>query len=247
MDIFFDSHTHSIASGHHTSDTLFSLAKSASLKGLTHLCVTDHAPKMIGAAKESYFRNLRYGQKKIFGVNVIYGVELNVLDASGKVDLSPDILNGLDFAIASLHREIFKPSNEEYNTSALINAMDNPYVSVIGHPDDPTYEINLFSLTDAAKEKKVILEVNSMGVSENGYRKHNIGWLKEMLNECKRKEIYIVLGSDSHGSENIANFSDSIKLLNSIEFPEKLILNGDPQKFLFLAAERRKDKNIIRF
>ena len=67
MKAKMDLHTHSIASGHHTEDTVTALAKRAKELGLEYLGITDHAPKMQGAASVNYFRNLRYSDKSIYG------------------------------------------------------------------------------------------------------------------------------------------------------------------------------------
>ena len=39
----------------------------------------------------------------------------------------------LDYAIASMHPQNFKPGTPQYNTDTYINAMKNPYVKIIGH------------------------------------------------------------------------------------------------------------------
>ncbi len=239
MNTIIDFHTHTIASGHHTTDTVTKMAEEAKKRGLRYLCVTDHAPKMPGAASVNYFRNLKYADKTLYGVKIFYGAELNVLNASGEVDLPEDVLRELDFAIASLHKDVIKPQSEEVNTSALINAMKNPYVDIIGHPTDPTFKVNFHLLTDAAKENGVALELNSAGIDESGYREKNPDGVREMLELCKRKGVYITLGSDSHGREKIGDFEESEEILKELNFPEKLILNKSPEEFLARARQKR--------
>ena len=187
----------------------------------------------------NYFRNLKYADKTLYGVKIFYGAELNVLNAGGEVDLPEDVLRELDFAIASLHKDVIKPQSEEVNTSALINAMKNPYVDIIGHPTDPTFKVNFHLLTDAAKENGVALELNSAGIDESGYREKNPDGVREMLELCKRKGVYITLGSDSHGREKIGDFEESEEILKELNFPEKLILNKSPEEFLARAKHKR--------
>ncbi len=239
MQVYFDVHTHSVSSGHHTKDTITDLAKKAAEIGLKYLCITEHAPAMIGTTNASYFRNLRYAPKERFGVKIIYGAELNVINQNGDVDLDGDVLSCLDFSIASLHKDVFKPSSESADTAAIINAMKNPFVNVVGHPDDPTFSLNAHALTDAAKETSTALELNSAGISKSGYREPNIPFLVEMLYLCKRKGVYIVLGSDSHGKDRIADFDDSIKILKAIDFPDELVLNYDIQLFKKFIGDKR--------
>ena len=239
MNIKMDLHTHTLASGHHTFDTVTDLAKQANLRGIEYLGITDHAPKMQGTASENYFRNLRYANKSVCNVKMLYGAELNVLNQKGEIDLSNEILSRLDFAIASLHNQTFKPKSEEENTIALLNAMNNPYVLTIGHPDDPLYGINVKKLVDGAKATNTALEISSVGISPNGYRGYGIRRLIEMILECKKKEVFVTLGSDSHGRENVGNFKNTLKVLELTDFPKELVLNANPELFFELVKTKR--------
>ena len=82
-----DIHTHSVASGHGTSCTISDMAKAASRKGLKLLGITDHGPATLASGTPSYFRSLTYSPRKRFGVDLFYGIELNILDTDGRVDL----------------------------------------------------------------------------------------------------------------------------------------------------------------
>lgn len=239
MKAKMDLHTHSIASGHHTQDTVTTLAKRASELGLEYLGITDHAPKMQGSAGESYFRNLRYADKRLFGVKILYGAELNVLNETGEIDLPSSALDGLDFTIASLHKQVFTPKNKEKNTLALLNAMKNPYVNIIGHPDDPTFEIDVEALVEIARQTGTIIELSSVGISPDGYRGYDVARLVEILLLCKKKGVYISLGSDSHGTKKIGDFKNSFKLLETLDFPTDLIVNLHPQKFFEIVKNKR--------
>ena len=97
-----DMHTHSIASGHGTECTITNMARAAAEKGLRLLGITDHGPGTLAAGTSSYFRSLTYSPKKHFGVELLYGIELNILDRSGTVDLDQELLCKLDYAIASM-------------------------------------------------------------------------------------------------------------------------------------------------
>lgn len=98
-----DMHTHSIASGHGTECTITNMARAAAGKGLRLLGITDHGPGTLAAGTSSYFRSLTYSPKKHFGVDLLYGIELNILDRNGSIDLDQELLCKLDYAIASMH------------------------------------------------------------------------------------------------------------------------------------------------
>ena len=105
-----DIHTHSIASGHGTTCTISDMAKAASQKGLKLLGITDHGPATLAAGTSSYFRSLIYSPRKRFDVELLYGIELNILDTDGKTDLPQELLDKLDYAIASMHYQNFRPA-----------------------------------------------------------------------------------------------------------------------------------------
>ena len=113
MQAKMDLHTHSVASGHHTTDTVTDMAREAKKRGAEYLGITEHAPKMLGSCGKSYFSSLSYSDKKLFGVNILYGAELNVLNKAGEVDLPVEILKTLDYSIASLHKDVIRPAGEK--------------------------------------------------------------------------------------------------------------------------------------
>ena len=123
-----DMHTHSIASGHGTYCTISEMAKTASRKGLKLLGITDHGPATLAAGTPSYFRSLTFSPRKRFGLEMFYGIELNILDKEGHTDLEEELLSRLDYAIASIHSQNYKNASCEENTEAYINAMKNPHV-----------------------------------------------------------------------------------------------------------------------
>lgn len=232
MKSVMDLHTHSVSSGHHTRDTVTDMAREAAKRGAEYLGITEHAPSMPCSCEKSYFTSCLYANKKLFGVNMLYGVELNVISSDGKVDLTREDCRYLAYRIVSLHKDCFRPQTEEVNTAALIGAMKSGAAQIIGHPDDPTFQVNFHALTDAAKSYGVALELNAAGASETGYRKRNLEGLTEMLLLCKKKGVYITLGSDSHGKDRILDFDDVYKILSATEFPNELVLNYYPNEFL---------------
>ena len=97
-----DTHTHTVASGHAYS-TIRENAKAAGEKGLELLAITEHGPAMPGSCQAIYFQNLRVVDRHAYEAELLMGVELNILDSQGRVDLEERTLRKMDIAIASLH------------------------------------------------------------------------------------------------------------------------------------------------
>ena len=87
MKDILDLHTHTIASGH-AYNTMNEMIAAAKLRGLEIYGITEHAPRMNGSCTEMYFQNFRILPREKDGMTVLHGVELNILDAEGHVDLT---------------------------------------------------------------------------------------------------------------------------------------------------------------
>ena len=139
MEIKIDTHTHTIASGH-AYNTIREMASMAARKGLEGLAITEHAPKMPGSCGLYYFQNLKVVPRQMENLRLLFGVELNILDENGTVDLPEDTIRSLDIAVASIHPPCYgRTSGKEENTRAYVNAMKKEFIDIIGHPDDGRY------------------------------------------------------------------------------------------------------------
>lgn len=148
---------------------------------------------------KDYFLNFRVIDREIYGVRVMMGAELNVMDFDGTVDLSPKLLNNLDMAIASQHIWCMpQGGGPEENTAAMVLAMDNcPKICILGHPDDGRYPLDYPALVRAAGERSVLLEVNNTSLSPACSRVNSTANVTEMLKHCRREGIPVVVGSDA--------------------------------------------------
>ena len=90
-----DIHTHTTASGH-AYNTIYEMAQSASRKGLALLGISDHGPAMEGSASKHYFRSSRCIPRELYGVKILFGCELNIMDYDGGVDLDEIFAGTLD-------------------------------------------------------------------------------------------------------------------------------------------------------
>jgi DNA polymerase (family 10) len=100
----------------------------------------------------------------IDGITVLSGIEANI-DSEGKLDVKNEVLQDLDIVVASIHSG-FKSSEKEM-TNRIINAMQNDYVTIIGHPTGrklnqrEPYEVNLSKIFEEAEQRGIFLELNS--------------------------------------------------------------------------------------
>lgn len=228
IPILLDIHTHSIASGHGSQDTITDMARAAAAASLTILGISDHGPATAGAGSSSYFRNLFLADRKRFGVTLLYGVELNILNEDGDVDLNDELIGTLDYALVSMHPDTFRSGSAASNTQAYIKAMRHPGVRFLGHPDDGRFPVDYECLLFAAKEHHVFPELNNASLMPQAYRTDCHRNSIEILTICKRICLPILLSSDSHGKTHIGDMNYILPLLEQCDFPPELIINTDP-------------------
>lgn len=226
-----DLHLHTIASGHGSRATVTDMVKAASRKHLELIGLSDHGPATLCSARASYFRSLAHLSRKRRGVRLLYGAELNILDTNGRVDLPDDILSGLDYAIASLHTQNFKPGDSARHTDAYIHAMTRPNVRIIGHCDDARYPADLFRLFQEAMDKHVILEINEASFAPGNYRGENRAAALTILNLSVHFGYPVLFGSDSHGPSHMGDFTCCRQLARLADVPPDLILNDNVSRF----------------
>lgn len=230
MNIELDVHTHTIASGHAFS-TLQEMARTAADKGLKLLGITEHTPGIPGTCNLIYFRNLHVVPRHMYGIDLLLGAEINILDAEGHIDLDEFHLNKLDLRIAGIHSLCYQPGTREENTHGMVQVISNPYIHIISHPGDGTAQLDFEPLVLAAKEHHTLLEINNSSLKPIRHKDEARGNNLEILRLCKRYEVPVILGSDAHISFDIANYEYVLELVAETEFPEALIMNTSVQKF----------------
>lgn len=230
MDYLLDVHTHTVASGH-AYNSIMEMAKAGFDKGLKLLGITEHAPMMPGSCNSMYFRNLKVVPRSLCGIEVMLGVELNILDFDGHVDLDAHALRQLDIRIASLHSVCILPGTKEENTKAVLGAIHNPMVDIIGHPDDGIYPLDYKPIVEAAKETHTLLEVNNNSLNPMGARKNTRGNLITMLELCREYGQPVIMNSDAHVFSDVGRRDFSEELIRELDFPEELIVNHSVETF----------------
>lgn len=237
MKLLLDMHNHTVASGHAYS-TVQEIATVANKKGLKYVGITDHGPAMPGGPHIFHIGNQRVLPKVMEGVEILKGVEANILDQEGKLDIPNEMLEKLDIVAAGLHDACIEPWDVEGNTRALLNTMKNKYVDIIVHPGNPAFPIDKERFVYGAKETNTLVEINNSSfISSRKGSKENC---YDIAMLCKKHKVQIILGSDSHVAFDVGRFDKALELLESIEMPEELIINTNIDRFIDYLKEKGK-------
>ncbi len=228
--ILLDAHTHTVASGHAYS-SLQEMAKTAADKGLQVLGITEHGPSIPGTCPLLYFKNMFVVPRQMYGVRLLMGCEVNILDTEGHLDLNEEYLDRLDIGIAGIHIVCWEGGTKEENTEGLLKVISNPKIHIISHPGDGSAELDFEPLVLAAKESHTLLEINNHSLApqrkKTVARDNNL----ELLRLCKKYDVPTILGSDAHISFQIADYERLYPLIEETAFPDELIMNYWPERF----------------
>lgn len=239
MNIRIDTHTHSVASGHAYS-SIDDLARGARSRGLSGFVLTDHGPGMPGGTHPYHFGNLRIIPETIEGVRFFSGVEANIIDLDGSLDLAPFLLARMDFVLAGFHDICFEPRSKEENTRALTAALANPYVDAISHPGNPQFPVDQKAVVQAALEYGKALEINN---SSFRIRRGSETTCASLAALCLERGTRVVCGSDAHYWRDVGSFDAAIRLMEAAGIPESQVLNSSEERFMAF-IERRKAERV---
>ena len=137
---------------------------------------------------------------------------------------------------------LFQVSGEDINSprqSFVIKAMENPKVHIIGHPDDGTYAVDFDELVRHARERGVMIELNEASVRPGSYRKNGRENAAVVLDRCAHYGVKVVVSSDAHVECDILRHRYALELLETVHFPEELVVNRSVDALMAALAEKK--------
>lgn len=240
MKILVDTHTHTLLSGHAYS-TLVENAKYASEIGMEGLVNTDHGPAVPGACPEYILSVQRIIPEELCGVRIYHGVEANITDYAGSIDIQRRYLKMTDFVIASMHDITIDPGSREENLSGYEGALENPYVDLIGHPGTPKYDIDREAFVKAVKRGNKLVEVNNHSFL---FRKGSAENCGEIVRLCIKHDVRVCVSSDAHFCMSVGGFEYALKILADNDFPPELVVNRTRETMDAYLKERQERLSI---
>jgi DNA polymerase (family 10) len=202
-DINGDFHIHTQASDGNAS--IEEIAAAAREFGYAFICITDHSQSSVIANGQTpkqlarQIEQIRRVDARLEGITVFAGAEVDIL-ADGSLDFDDELLADLDYVIASIHSGLQSP--REKVTTRTLKAMDNPYVTCIGHPTGrllgqrEAMDLDMSAVIEQAARTGTALEVNA-----NPYRLD----LKDI--HCKmavEAGVKLAIGTDAHSTGTLA-------------------------------------------
>lgn len=220
MKCIAEYHCHTIYSD--GKSTMEENVKFAIEMGLEKIGISDHGYKHkgFGVKYKDYPKmksEIEALREKYPQIKILLGVEANILDDKGNIDVDDYIRKYVDYVIAGYHFgsmpsnlrglenhirnfiKPLKPKEIDYNTRALVNAMHNNDIFILTHPGDKGL-VYIEEVAKAAEDTKTVLEINA----------HHNNLSIEQIEIAKAYDVLFSVGSDAHHYTHMKMIEEAI-------------------------------------
>lgn len=256
MALLADYHTHTKYSRKHGKSTIEANVRAAYEKGLAQIAITDHGfnQKAYGVRRKDIPQvKVEIEQaKEMYPIDVLLGVEANLISSNGDVDIVPEDYDDLDIVLCGFHRlvrstsskeqsnfilknimcEIFHHTSKkqrEKNTNAYINAMRKYHIDILTH-------LNHGCKVDIEKVARVAKETNTL-IELNGKR---LGMTDAEILKCYELGCKFVVNSDAHHCSRVGDCHLGLQALLRLRIPDSAVVNYN--KLPTFKREKMKSK-----
>ena len=205
-------HNHTTASD--GKNTLEEMANAAKDLGLQYLGISDHSKSSVqanGLSEEKLLAQI----KEIQSLNnscpndfrIFSGVECDILK-DGSLDYDDEILAKLDYCVASVHSSF--SLTEKEMTARIIKAIENPYVTMIGHLTGrlllsrKPYSVDVSKVIDACASNHTHIEINA------NPRRLDMDW--RWWRQARDKGVKCSINPDAHRTEHFQFLHFGVKI-----------------------------------
>ncbi len=242
MILLGDYHTHTKYSRHnHGKGTILENASVALNKGIKQIAITDHGfnHKFYGVKRKDFpsVKEDILNAKEVTGVDILLGVEANLISKSGDIDIIEEDFDYLDILLMGHHKMVkmnsfkefwqftivnslqpFAPSKEQLNrnTTAFLKALDKYPIDIITHLNYgcPT---DTLAVARMARDKGTLVELN-------GKRIH---FTDKELDIMASEGVKFVINSDAHCPERVGECNVAMNTVFRLGIPLSQVVNID--------------------
>lgn len=236
-----DYHTHTVYSD--GNGTMEQNIRSAMFKGLKQIAITEHgyhhmAHGMKRHLVEQYKNEMDNLKKKYKNVDVLYGIESNVLSLNGDIDITKEERSGFDVLIVGFHKSykpmsvknffnFWLPNNVRFlgkrkrqiekNTRAYILALKNHDIDILAHLNYGGCLVNCVEIAKVAVETNTYIELNGKRILFTD---------QEMLDMAKTG-VKFIINSDAHYPERVGKNHKAFNIIERLNIPHEQVVNLD--------------------
>lgn len=195
-------------------------------KGYQYMAITDHSKflRVAGGLDETRLRKqqeeIALLNEKYKDIHIFSGVEMDILP-DGRLDFADDFLQELDFVIASIHSGF--QQSEDQIMKRLLNAMENPYVTIIAHPTGRLigrrngYAVNLEKVIQKAKETNTVLEINA--------NPNRLDLAADWAKLAQSEGVFLAINTDAHSFHMLKHMEYGVKTARKGWIKKETVIN----------------------
>lgn len=236
-DIRGDVHMHTVETD--GKCTIAEMALAARDRGYKYMAITDHSKNLAfangldDARAVAHLGRIRETAKTIDGIKILAGIEVDIL-ADGSLDLSEDVLAQMDIVIGSVHSHF----NQEpaKMTERLLRALENKYISVVGHPTGrillrrDAYSYDMDVVLKAAAKAGVAMEHNAYPDRLDLNDVH--------LRMARERGVKVIVNTDAHHTSHLEKMKYGVLQLRRAWLTKADVLNTLPADEFAKAVRR---------
>ncbi len=245
MKLFADYHTHTRYS--HGTGAVEDNVLAARAKGLKQVAISDHGPATlfgVGVKNLAAFGKIREEVRdcndRYPDINVLTGVEANVIGVDGALDVPGPVLEELDIVLAGLHVTVMPASLADgfklgllnalrsldsqlgrlarnLNTKALVEAVYRFPIDIVTHPG-LRLSIDTRELARACAKNGTAMEINT------GHGQTTV----EFIQTAAREGVDFAISSDAHQPSRVGDLQAGLELARQAGLPAERIINAAP-------------------
>ncbi|MGC1371308.1 MAG: DNA polymerase/3'-5' exonuclease PolX [Candidatus Sulfotelmatobacter sp.] len=243
-DLQGDVHMHTVETD--GRNTIEEMADAAKQRSYQYMAITDHSKNLAFAnglddqRAVAHIQKIRAANDRIDGIKIFAGIEVDIL-ADGDLDLSNDVLAQMDIVIASVH-SVFNQEPAKM-TDRLLKALENPHVSLLGHPTGRIqlrregYAFDMDRILTAAAKHKVAMELNSYPDRLDLNDVH--------LRQARQRGVRIVINTDSHHTSHLEKIRYGVLQARRAWLTKQDVLNTLPAAQFAKAMKHEWNRDAI--
>ncbi|WP_438994963.1 helix-hairpin-helix domain-containing protein [Poseidonia sp.] len=230
-------HNHTTLSDGEAS--LEQMADTARKMNWSWLGIADHSPSLKianGASSQDLLDQGRtiksYNQTwadEGVDFRLFHGVESDIL-AGGKLDHPDEVLNELDYVVASVHAMTkWRSRDEVENTEELLKVIDHPATTVLGHPTGRIlqgrdgYEVDLFAVLEHMADHNQEGRLKAVELNASPYRL-DLDW--RLCKHAKGLGVPVVINPDAHSIRGLSDITYGLMTARKGWLEEGDVLNS---------------------
>jgi DNA polymerase (family X) len=238
-DLRGDFHLHSTWSD--GRDTLEAMIAACAARGYQYHSISDHSwgRGSIGLdpadLREQRRRVRELGER--YGIHTLCSAEVDI-KADGTLDFDDAVLVELDIVVASVH-SAFNQSREAM-TARLLRAIENPYVTIIGHPTGRNvetfagYDFDHDAVFAAAARTGTALEIDGQPA--------RLDLPSPLARRAKEFGVTFTCDSDAHGVAQLENVAYAVGQARRGWITAAEVLNARPLEEVLAFVEAKRTR-----